>query len=55
MTNHYEIDPDFLIRIERQANAMRAQVIAKGLRAALHGIGAFPGRVALMMRRAAHI
>ncbi|MHA3976544.1 RSP_7527 family protein [Halovulum sp. GXIMD14794] len=55
MTNYYYSDPDFLIRAERQANALRAQVLANGLRAAFRGLAAVPGRLALMLRRTAHI
>ncbi|WP_154446259.1 RSP_7527 family protein [Halovulum marinum] len=55
MYDRYDIDRDHLIAAERQANAMRAEVIARGLRAAARAIAALPGRFALALRRGAHI
>jgi len=55
MYQHYDIDLDFIMAAERKANAMRAQVIASGVRAAASWVGALPGRCALVLRRAAHI
>ncbi len=55
MNQHYDIDLDFIIAAERRANAMRAQVVAAGFRAAARWVGALPGRFALVLRRGAHI